>query len=308
MHIAYMEDDKIAREETTSGLINMGFSVEHINNNNDALRFAEKYRELPQVMYVLDINMGSGNTTLGVKVSRNIKALHQNSYVVLLTSKIREIDFDYIHSSKADEILRKGSINNDIESISQKALLAFKEKELENKKSVLDKPVLKPTYDELFLPSIKKIYGTYFDICCVTKTPNVDFFNKITDKFVSSEFVSENLATALVELSITSKQPHDADLFEQLLIDFSAMEIPIRTIEPLIEHEKEAITFMILYTETGTLNSFGGKFSFRDTDVLVTPGILDLIDTNCETLIVEDIEDNSLININIRCIIFGVYS
>ena len=323
LELAYMEDDEPAREEIKNGLEARGFTIKCITGYRDALDFAKRSANKRYPAFVLDINMGPGMTTEGLKISRKLKTLFSGS-LVILSSKLSEINAAQIMSAGADEVLTKETIELDVRAIAEKALSWCKTQNLDISKptnAVLsdtqyaresrDDSNISINTDHSVVPkeAIISLGGTFpsqdiFSIYCSANDPSERFFSKINDRFVSRSVIEQSLATKLITLSVISKQPHELKHLETFLVDFSTIDIRIPMLAPLSEHEKGNISPMVLHTKTGALHSFGSLTKFDNAELVVQPGIMDLLDPCCEESIVEH---SALITVDIQCIIFGVY-
>lgn len=329
---AYMEDEIKARDETQQCFKEIGIYPDILHNDNEAIEYAKNRSKDKLVVYILDINMGTGNSTLGIRTSNRLKRLHPESYVILLSSKLGQVSGEKLQWANADKVLKKTNISEDVEAIAHITETAYQDMVLHKNRHKFDYAMRLYQSDNTSLTQHKLTgstslddssdslhnFETYYtglnpnilkliDIEAIITKPTPDnFIPKIKDDHISWQEISENLGTEILSISIKNKESNiiDFNALEEILFELSNGILKFKSFGNLSEHETTSISFMVLHKKTGKLYSFGREIHHAESCVFVNPGVLDFLDPYCETTI---LDDNQFFNVNIECAVFGVY-
>lgn len=286
--VGYMEDEPLTRDQTVETFKQIGIDVSTLDSEADAMNHAEQsIREKP-ALFILDINLGNGKSKLGLKIARRIKTKYKNAFVVLLSSKLKNVSEEDLKHSSADCVVEKNdSIVEDVKSI----------------ESHLNSLIGKSRNQSFDVSS--PLRNNFYNVQYSESKLTPEILRKIDDPFVPSDFVKNNIATGLLNIKINSKEQISADSATEVLSTLAGVKVNIPYSGDFSSFEKELCCLMVLFPKTGILNSFGGELSFTKDYISTTPCALDFLDTNCDESIYGN---NEYVVIDIDCYIFGVFS
>jgi DNA-binding NarL/FixJ family response regulator len=283
----YMEDEPNTRENTQIALEEKGMIIKSSETEKQILDHAVKSSTDKLVIYILDINMGKGKDYEGLKIARRLKKIRKNCFVVLLSSKLKDISEEDLESTNADCVVEKNnSIAEDVDSI------------IGN----IQKIIKDPSIPSLPVPRVRK--QNEFTVNYSESTLTSQILRKIDDPYIPTSFINNNIATNVLCLNINSKKPVSAEKATEILTNLSNIKINIPYPGDFSAIEKDKCGLMILFPNTGRLYSFGTDIVFKDNYVSTTPDTLDFLDLTCHD---SGYGSNDNITINIECYIFGIF-